>query len=162
MFGTLMNNAGGLLYVQIWKKRIRITDDGSRKSIEETPLIAIESGPKGETVAAVGTRARGLRGTTVREINPFDHPRTVLHDFTAAEKLLRVLFERVRTGRLSLVAPRVVMHPMETFEDGLTDIEKRALTEVALSAGAREAVVYDGREFPAGAIDFESLKRNGA
>jgi rod shape-determining protein MreB and related proteins len=162
MFGTLFSHAGGLLYVQIWKNRIRITDADGRKSIEDTPLIAVQTGPKGETVAAVGTRARGLRSPAVREINPFDHPRVALHDFAAAEKLLRVLFERVRTGGPSLVARRAVMHPMERFEGGLADIEKQALKELALSAGAREAVVYEGKELSAGTIDFESLKRNGA
>ena len=161
MIGNLIKGLGGLLYVQIWKKRIRVTDAGSRKRSEEMPLIAIESDAKGQRVVAVGQRARGLRGPHIREINPFDHHRVAFEDFAAAEKLLRALFEKNRSGKFTLFAPRVIIHPMEKFEGGLTDIEKQALKELALSAGAREAVVCEGAELSMNGVDFEALKRKG-
>ena len=50
------------------------------------------------------------------------------------------------------------MHPMEKLEGGLTDIEKTAFKDLALGAGARNAIVYTGSELPTIRFNFDSIK----
>lgn len=83
--------------------------------------------------------------TVVREA-PFSHPRTVIGDFAVAEKALRDGMKEAWPSRLLAPRPQVIMHPREVIEGGLTMIEERALQELALGAGARQASVWVGAE----------------
>ncbi len=118
-----------LLYVQISPDCLRIRDVGEGKEIAEAPRIAIP--------AAQG-RPAGI-------VNPFGHPRSLVSDFAAGEQLLRTFFLRLRPKSLLKAAPRVVMHPLGIPAGGYTQIEVRALHEMALGAGASTAVVREGR-----------------
>jgi rod shape-determining protein MreB and related proteins len=74
------------------------------------------------------------------------------------EQLLKEAVRRVNSSVFR--APRVVMHPLGEPQGGLTQIEVRALQEMAMGAGARKAQVWVGRpltdgellsgQFPAG------------
>ena len=48
---------------------------------------------------------------------------------------------------------------MEKSEGGLTAIEKKAFTELALGAGSREAIVYSGPELSVATFDIDSVKK---
>ncbi len=69
--------------------------------------------------------------------------RTLVGHFTSAEKEFREGFKRVRRG---LIAPWVLMHPMELTEGGITQLESRVLVELADGAGARRVGVWEGKE----------------
>ena len=47
---------------------------------------------------------------------------------------------------------------MEKTEGGLTMIEKRAFRELAFGAGAREVVLYQGKQLPPYDFDYDSIK----
>jgi len=73
---------------------------------------------------------------------PFSHKRSLVGDFTAAEKLLKALVKEVQQGLVLSVS--IVIHPMERIEGGLSQIEERALRELAIGAGASRVAVWVG------------------
>jgi rod shape-determining protein MreB len=82
--------------------------------------------------------------TTLVPQTPFSHPRALLGNFTVAEALLKKGFKEVVGKSWFALAPQMLVHPMEMIEGGLTQIEERALTELALGAGARSVVIWTG------------------
>jgi rod shape-determining protein MreB len=77
-------------------------------------------------------------------VNPLDHPRLLIADFAYAEKLLRHGIYRVYEKTVLPRSPRLIIHPMEKTEGGISDIEQRMYTELGLGAGARKVYVHDG------------------
>jgi rod shape-determining protein MreB len=69
----------------------------------------------------------------------------VIADFEITEAMLRYFIARVH-DRKRLVRPRIVI----AVPSGITSVEKRAVRESAMSAGARE--VYPDRRADGGAI----------
>ncbi|MCB1985268.1 MAG: hypothetical protein H6936_15675 [Burkholderiales bacterium] len=80
------------------------------------------------------------------DANPeFSHPRTIMGNFTNAEQCLKSLLTQIRKGGFYL-ATRLLIHPIEKIEGGLTQIEERALMEFGYGAGASKVVVWVGDE----------------
>jgi len=74
----------------------------------------------------------------------FAHPRSLVSDFTVAEQVLKAYFRRVRGKSLLQPNPLVIVHPLGEHEGGLTQVELRALRELAFGAGASEARIWQG------------------
>ncbi len=124
---------GDTLYIQIWAHRIRVVNVSRGLIFDGPPLLAHNN------------NAEPHRGEPTRsQHNPFSHPRTLLSDFTGAETLLQGIYRSLCGARCHLLRPRAIIQPMEKLEGGLTTIERRALTELALGAGAWRALVYTG------------------
>ncbi|MFC6979362.1 rod shape-determining protein [Microbulbifer taiwanensis] len=163
MLNKITDRLGNTLYVQIWEKRIRVTDIDSGKIFDESPLVALEPG-KGRriSVAAVGNRAASVSGKSIEVVNPFSHPRSLIRDFAAAEKLLQHIFRKLCGDTLFTPSPIVVLQPMEKTQGGLTAIEMRAFRELVLGAGAREALVYQGEALTRHTFDYQKIKAKSA
>lgn len=159
MLGRLLNRYNTALYIQIWEQRIKITDFTSGKVFEGKPLLAIDTSSGIKVVKAVGSAAILETGGNIDIVNPFSHPRSLLADFAIAEKLLRYLFKKLSDSRLFRPAPAVVIHPMEKLEGGLTDVEIRAFSELALGAGAREVFVHQEGELNIHNCDYQAYKQ---
>jgi rod shape-determining protein MreB len=129
-----------ILYVRIWRNRLSVLDVHSGASFDDEPWVAI-----GGTSKAVVKIGRSARNATELVVNPFGHPRTLISDFTVAEELLRRVVRSLRTSWWQ-PSPIIVMHPLEMLEGGLTQVESRALTELAIGAGARTVFLHTGRE----------------
>ena len=98
--------------------------------VSEPSVVAVDSGT-GE-VHAVGDDAKRMIGrtpATISAIRPLRHG--VIADFEVTEQMLRHFIRRVHRSRFA--HPRVVM----CAPSGITDVEKRAIVEASLSAGAR-------------------------
>lgn len=148
-----------VLYIQIWEKRIRAVDILTSDTFDEKPIVAFEINGKGLVIVkALGNKASGMSGKEISIINPFSHKRTLLSDFTLAERLLRFIFQELYKGKFLRPSPTVVIHPMEKLEGGLTMIEGRAFRELVLSAGAREAVLYLGSQLTIHDFDLEKVR----
>jgi len=159
MLRQLLNKFGTTIYLQIWEKRLKLTDTRTGVVFDEKALVAIESDNKGSlSILAVGNSATDAIGDNIQVINPFSHPRVLLADFRAGENLLQYALSEILGNKTLTPSPRLVVHPMEKTEGGLTMIEVRAFKELALGAGARDAVVYQGLELSVQDIDFKSLK----
>jgi len=96
-------------------------------------------------IHAVGEQAWRMIGrtpATIRATRPLRHG--VVSDFDATEQMLRYFLQAARVSRFS--SPRAAL----CVPSGITDVERRAVEEAALSAGARS--VYLIEEPMAGAI----------
>ena len=94
---------------------------------------------RGERVLAVGHEAKEMLGRTpgdIRAIRPIKDG--VIADFEITEAMLRYFIHRSH-NRGKLVRPRIVI----CVPPCITSVEKRAVRESALSAGAREVYLIE-------------------
>src|SRR5438067_1812998 len=101
--------------------------------INEPSVVAINRRTK--RVLAVGAEAKRMVGRTpanIIAIRPLKDG--VISDFDVAERMLRYFIERVHEQVTVIPRPRIVIG----IPSGVTDVERRAVYEAAMSAGARE------------------------
>ncbi len=98
---------------------------------------------KTKQVLAIGSEAKRMMGktpATIEALRPLRHG--VIADFDAAEAMLKYYIRQVHEGPSMLPKvprPRVVVG----IPSGVTEVERRAVQEAALSAGAREAYLIE-------------------
>ncbi len=106
----------------------------------EPSVVAVQTDSRGvDRVRAVGKEAKSMLGRTpgtIRAVRPLKDG--VIADFEIAEALLRYFITRAH-NRSSLIRPRIVI----AVPSGITEVEKRAVRESALSASAREVYLID-------------------
>lgn len=147
---TLLARFAGRLYVQLSPERLTVRNPKSGQTISEVPEAAI-GGPAGRPAQLLATgsaaRAAAAAAPGVTLANPFAHPRSLLSDFTTAQAVLKS-FVRRAAGKSAWMqaAPIIVMHPLGEHAGGLTQIELRALRELAFGAGASEVILWQGPE----------------
>jgi rod shape-determining protein MreB len=101
--------------------------------------VAQDASGRGDRVLAVGHEAKEMLGRTpggIRAIRPIKDG--VIADFEITEAMLRYFIQRAHNRR-TLVRPRVVT----CVPPCITSVEKRAVRESALSAGAREVFLVE-------------------
>ncbi|MEX2962347.1 hypothetical protein [Microbulbifer sp. TYP-18] len=145
------------LYIQLWAKRIRVTDIGTGGIVDEAPLLAVQVSKNRRKVVAWGNRASSVPGHGVEVINPFLHPRSLLVEPEVAQKLLALIFARLGSGGLLPPSPLVVIQPMEKNEGGLTAVELLGFEHLCLRAGARKVYVYQGPELTRHTFDLDKV-----
>jgi rod shape-determining protein MreB len=109
--------------------------------LNEPSVVAIRTSPGGQkSVVAVGKGAKRMLGRTpgnITAIRPLKDG--VIADFQVTEKMLQEFIRQVHESRLIAPSPRVLICvPCKS-----TQVEKRAIRESALSAGAREVYLID-------------------
>lgn len=135
-----------LIYIQLARDCVKAREVRSGKSFAEVPEIAFTTKPKAR-ILGIGAEARARQSEPGAQIvNPFGHPRSVVSNFTVGEQFIRQVIRRLAGTSIFSMAPRVIMHPLGMPEGGYTQIELRALREMAYGAGARLADVWTGRE----------------
>lgn len=105
--------------------------------LREPSVVAIHRDSK--RVLAVGTDAKRMLGRTpesIVAIRPLKDG--VIADFDVTEIMLRYFIRKVH-NRNTLVRPRVII----CVPSGITQVEKRAVKDSALSAGAREVYLIE-------------------
>ena len=159
MLRKILNKFTSVIYVQIWENRIRVVNIKTGCTFDEKPFVLIQQNAKGQKlIKAIGNNAEYATSSNEESINPFSHPRFLLNNFFVAEKLLQHAVHEL-LGKFSIKpSPSIVMHPMEKIEGGLSQIEERAYTELALGAGAYDVVVHTGDTLPNNDVNFETLK----
>jgi rod shape-determining protein MreB and related proteins len=123
--------AGGDVAIDLGTANTVIYVRGHGIVLSEPSVVAIDE-RVGE-VYAVGSEAERMIGRTPSAISatrPLRHG--VIADFDVTEQMLRQFLAKVLRHRWS--HPRLVM----CAPSGITDVERRAMEEAALSAGARE------------------------
>jgi rod shape-determining protein MreB len=105
--------------------------------LREPSVVAISSNTK--KVLAVGEEARLMLGRTpghIVAVRPMSDG--VIADYTTTLKMLEYLFAKV-VGRKRLFKPRVLV----CVPSQVTSVEKRAVLQAAIEAGAREAYTIE-------------------
>ena len=104
--------------------------------LDEPSVVAIrqESGPDGkQVIQAVGHAAKGMQGRTpgsIRVIRPLRDG--VISDFTVTELMLKHFIRKVLDTRIFRPSPRIII----SVPSGSTQVERRAIRESAIGAGA--------------------------
>ena len=104
--------------------------------LSEPSVVAIDS--RSGQVHAVGVEAKRMLGRTpgnITAIRPLKDG--VIADFEVTEQMLRHFINKVHQNRFA--HPRVVI----CVPSGVTGVEKRAVEEACLSAGARNAYLIE-------------------
>jgi rod shape-determining protein MreB len=90
-------------------------------------------------VLAVGHKAKAMLGRTPRKIHAVRPMKDgVIADFEIAEGMIKALLKRVTPAR-SIFRPKILI----AVPSGITGVEKRAVEDSALRAGAQEVVLIE-------------------
>lgn len=159
MFSNLVKRFSSVLYVQIWEDQLKVTDVANNESFDDMPVIVIKTQEKGKKViSGIGKVAASLAQASEVTVNPFSHPRSLLSDFYVGEKLLQHAFKSLSSIKSLRPRPKVIMHPMEKTEGGLTAIEERAFRELALGAGAIDIKIHVGKPLDLQGFVFDDFQ----
>lgn len=105
--------------------------------LAEPSVVAVDS--LTNEVLAVGHKAKAMLGKTPRKIHAVRPMKDgVIADFEIAEGMLKALIRRVSPAR-SLFRPRILI----AVPSGITGVEKRAVEDSALHAGAQEVLLIE-------------------
>lgn len=137
-----------VLYVQLSPQRLEVRNARTGGTWSGAPELAIAQAPK-PTIQAVGDNARQAASQTgARLVNPLAHPRSIISDYTLAEQLLRHAVQHVlRNGGSTwglTPSPHIVLHPPSDPAGGYTQVELRALRELAMGSGASKVTLWQG------------------
>ena len=89
-------------------------------------------------IKAIGEEARQMMGRTPGNIEAVRPLRQVISDYTITEKMLRYFIQKAM-GRKTLKRPRVCVG----VPSGATEVEKNAVWQAALEAGARDVMIIE-------------------
>ena len=107
--------------------------------INEPSVVAIRSRGGVRDVLAVGEKAKQMLGRTPESIETIRPLRDgVIADFVATEEMLRQFISRTKSV-IEFIRPRILI----CVPAGATPVERRAVYETALSAGARKVFLVE-------------------
>lgn len=139
MFASLLRRFTKRIGIDLGTSTTLVHVEGRGIVVYESSVVAVNR--RTGQVMAVGEDARVMLGKTPPHIlvtRPLQ--RGIIADFEVTEKMLRYFFDRVHQEN-SLIVPRpsvIVSVPLE-----VTEVERKAVGDAALSAGAREVMVVE-------------------
>src|ERR1700753_1398074 len=124
--------------------------------LAEPSVVAVDSVTN--EVLAVGQKAKAMLGRTPRRIHAVRPMKDgVIADFEIAEGMLKALIRRVTPAR-SLFRPRILI----AVPSGITGVEKRAVEDSALHAGAQEVILIEEAMAAAIGVDLPVHEPSGS
>jgi len=137
MFEFLALPLGRDMAVDLGTANTKVHVRGRGIVLMEPSVVAIEK--DGGKILAVGSEAKKMIGRTPGSIVAIRPLRDgVIADFDVTESMLRYFIQKVHK-RTFMVKPRVVV----CVPSGVTEVEKRAVFEATLQAGARAAYLIE-------------------
>lgn len=133
LFGRLARDLG----IDLGTANTLVYVKGKGIVLQEPSVVAIDR-DSGE-VLKVGNEAKRMVGRTpgnIQAIRPLKDG--VIADFDVTEKMLRYFIAKAQRGR-GLFRPRVIVG----VPTGVTEVEKRAVVDATMQAGAREAYLIE-------------------
>jgi len=108
--------------------------------INEPSVVAVQHDKYGrDKILAVGSEAKEMIGKTpinIQAVRPMKDG--VIADFEMTERMIRYFIEKAH-NRKSFVRPRIII----CIPHGITQVERKAVKESAISAGAREVFLVE-------------------
>ncbi len=143
MFGFLSGYFANDIAIDLGTANTLIYMQGKGIVLDEPSVVAIhqQGGPSGKkTILAVGTEAKKMLGRTPGSINAIRPMKDgVIADFTITEQMLKQFIKKVNPSRLFSSPPRIVI----CVPCGSTQVERRAIRESALGAGANKVALIE-------------------
>lgn len=133
LFSSLSKDMG----IDLGTANILVHVKGKGIIINEPSVVAIQK--DNNKVMAVGEEAKNMLGRTpgnIVAIRPLKDG--VIADFDVTQEMLKYFIRKVLGGK-SLIQPRIVVG----VPAGVTEVEKRAVIDATMQAGAREAFIIE-------------------
>ena len=143
MFGFLSSYFNDDLAIDLGTANTLIYLRGKGIVLDEPSVVAIrqEGGPNGKKVIQeVGIAAKQMLGRTpgnITAIRPMKDG--VIADFTVTEQMLKHFIRKVHSSRLFKPSPRIII----CVPCGSTQVERRAIRESAIGAGASRVYLIE-------------------
>ncbi|HVJ25712.1 MAG TPA: rod shape-determining protein, partial [Burkholderiales bacterium] len=143
MFGFLRSYFSNDLAIDLGTANTLIYVRGKGIVLDEPSVVAIrqEAGPNGKkTIQAVGKEAKQMLGKTpgnIIAIRPMKDG--VIADFTVTEQMLKQFIKKVHDNKLFSPSPRIII----CVPCGSTQVERRAIRESAIGAGAGQVYLIE-------------------
>ena len=143
MFGFLRSYFSTDLAIDLGTANTLIYVRGKGVVLDEPSVVAIrhEGGPQGKkTIQAVGKQAKAMLGKVpgnIEAIRPMKDG--VIADFTVTEQMLKQFIRLVHPRSMMRPSPRIII----CVPCGSTQVERRAIRESALGAGASEVYLIE-------------------
>ncbi len=143
MFSFLRSYFSNDLAIDLGTANTLIYVRGQGIVLDEPSVVAIrtEGGPNAKkTIQAVGLAAKQMLGKTpgnIMAIRPMKDG--VIADFTVTEQMLKQFIKRVHESRLFSPSPRIII----CVPCGSTQVERRAIRESAIGAGASQVYLIE-------------------
>ncbi|EVU14569.1 rod shape-determining protein mreB, partial [Vibrio parahaemolyticus V-223/04] len=142
MFKKLRGMFSNDLSIDLGTANTLIYVKGQGIVLDEPSVVAIRQDRVGsaKSVAAVGHAAKQMLGRTPGNISAIRPMKDgVIADFYVTEKMLQHFIKQVHDNSILKPSPRVLV----CVPCGSTQVERRAIRESALGAGAREVYLID-------------------
>ncbi|MEO8281488.1 MAG: rod shape-determining protein MreB, partial [Ideonella sp.] len=143
MFGSFRRYFSTDLAIDLGTANTLIYVRGKGIVLDEPSVVSIrhEGGPNGKkTIQAVGKEAKAMLGKVpgnIEAIRPMKDG--VIADFTVTEQMLKQFIKMVHPRSVLRPSPRIII----CVPCGSTQVERRAIRESALGAGASEVYLIE-------------------
>src|SRR5216683_126742 len=143
MFGFLRGYFSDDMAIDLGTANTLIYVRGKGIVLDEPSVVAIrqEGGPNSKkTIQAVGKEAKMMLGKTpgnIIAIRPMKDG--VIADFTVTEQMLKQFIKKVHENKLFSPSPRIII----CVPCGSTQVERRAIREAAIEAGASQVFLIE-------------------
>jgi rod shape-determining protein MreB and related proteins len=143
MFGFLNSYFSNDLAIDLGTANTLIYVRGKGIVLNEPSVVAIRQngGPNGKKIIQeVGMRAKQMLGRTpgnITAIRPMKDG--VIADFTITEQMLKLFIKRAYESRFFSLSPRIIV----SVPCGSTQVERRAIRESAIGAGASKVYLIE-------------------
>jgi rod shape-determining protein MreB and related proteins len=143
MFGFLKSYFSNDLAIDLGTANTLIYVRGQGIVLDEPSVVAIrlEGGPNArKTIQAVGKEAKEMLGKapgSITVIRPMKDG--VIADFTVTEQMLKQFIKKVHDSKLFSPSPRIII----CVPCGSTQVERRAIRESAIGAGASQVYLIE-------------------
>jgi rod shape-determining protein MreB len=113
---------------------------GKGIAINEPSVVALKTTPNGKKkILAVGKEAKEMVGKTPENITAIRPMKDgVIADFDVTQEMIKYFIKKVH-NRSTFISPRIII----CVPYGLTQVERKAVKESALSAGSREVYLIE-------------------
>jgi rod shape-determining protein MreB len=143
MFGVLRSYFSSDLAIDLGTANTLIYMRGKGVVLDEPSVVAIrvEGGPNSKRVIqAVGHEAKQMLGKTPKNIEAIRPMKDgVIADFEVTEQMIKQFIKRVHDSRLLSPSPRIII----CVPCGSTQVERRAIRDAALAAGASQVYLIE-------------------
>lgn len=143
MFGFLNNYFSNDIAIDLGTANTLIYVRGKGVVLDEPSVVAIrqDGGPASKkTLLAVGAEAKSMLGRAPKNISAIRPMKDgVIADFTTTEQMLKYFIRKVHESRMFSPNPRIII----CVPVGSTQVERRAIRESAIGAGARRVYLIE-------------------
>ncbi|MCL2589358.1 MAG: rod shape-determining protein [Betaproteobacteria bacterium] len=143
MFGLLRSYFSSDLAIDLGTANTLIYVRGKGVVLDEPSVVAIrvEGGPNSKRVIqAVGHEAKLMLGKTPKNIEAIRPMKDgVIADFEVTEQMIKQFIKRVHDSKLLSPSPRIII----CVPCGSTQVERRAIRDAALAAGASQVYLIE-------------------